>query len=215
DALGVVMDLSIGRIGGDTYEFEGEARPLVLIEEEIAVKRRWERVRLVVRETHHGPIVNRALRADEAEPLALRFMALDFPGITRASLGMLDFACGADLVQALSEHAHPVSNLVWVDRHGSIGYKTVGRLPLRRGGCPDLPKPGWTGEYEWDGWVPFEELPETVDPPGGRIVTANNRIAPDDYPHHITSEYSDGYRAARIDELLEEKEHHSLDDFER
>jgi penicillin amidase len=106
-------------------------------------------------------------------------------------------------------------NLVWGDAHGSIGYKLIGKLPVRRGGCPDLPKPGWTGEYEWDGYVPFEELPEIVDPPGGRIVTANNRIAPDDYPHHITSEYLDGYRAARIDELLEERERHSLADFER
>ena len=118
NVLADVMDLFIERIDGDTYEFEGESRPLELIEEEIAVKRRSDPDRLVVRETHHGPIVNEALRADNAEPLALRFMALDFPGITPASLGMLDFASGADLVEALGEHAHPVSNLVWGDRHG-------------------------------------------------------------------------------------------------
>ena len=91
NVLADVMDLFIERIDGDTYEFEGESRPLELIEEEITVKRRSEPERLVVRETHHGPIVNEALRADDAEPLALRFMALDFPGLTRASLGMLDF----------------------------------------------------------------------------------------------------------------------------
>ena len=72
---------------------------------------------------------------------------------------------------------------MWADRHGSIGYKTVGGLPLRRGGCPDLPKPGWTGEHEWEGWVPYEELPEVTDPPSGFLITANNRITPDDYPH--------------------------------
>ena len=54
-----------------------------------------------------------------------------------------------------------------------------------------------------------------MNPPGGAIVTANNRIAPDDYPHHITSEYLDGYRAARIEQLLAERERHSLDDFAR
>ena len=70
----------------------------------------------------------------------------------------------------------PVSNLVWADRHGSIGYKTMGRLPMRRGDCPDLPKPGWTGEYEWDGWVPYDEQPELTDPDAGYVVTANNRI---------------------------------------
>ena len=74
------------------------------------------------------------------------------------------FESGPELVEALADHAHPVSNLVWADRHGSIGYKTVGRIPMRPGGCPDLPKPGWTAEYEWDGWVPYEELPEVRDP---------------------------------------------------
>ena len=83
----------------------------------------------------------------------------------------------------------PASNLIWADRHGSIGYKLIGRLPLRKGGCPDLPKPGWTGEFEWEGTIPYEELPETVDPESGFLVTANNRIVGDDYPHHITSEW--------------------------
>jgi penicillin amidase len=106
-------------------------------------------------------------------------------------------------------------NLVWADSGGNIGYKLVGKLPRRAGGCPDLPKPGWSGDYEWDGYVPYDELPEIVNPPGGVIVTANNQIAPDDYPHHITSEYMDGYRAARIEQLLAERELHSLEDFER
>ena len=112
-------------------------------------------------------------------------------------------------------HAHPVSNLVWADRHGSIGYKTVGRLPIRRGGCPDLPKPGWTGEYEWDGWVPYEELPEPRDPERGFLVTANNRIAPTTIPHHITSDYLDGYRARRIERADRRAAHeHDLESFE-
>jgi penicillin amidase len=209
-----VMDLFIERIEGNTYEFEGGQRPLRLIEEEIVVKRRSEPERLVVRETHHGPIVNEALRADDAEPLALRFMALDFPGITRASLGVLDVTSGRDLVELVEAHAHPVSNLVWADRHGSIGYKSVGRLPIRRGDCPDLPKPGWTGEHEWDGWVPYDEMPELTDPDEGLVVTANNQVAPDDYPHHITSDYLDGYRARRIEELITSVAEHDLESFE-
>ena len=95
--------------------------------------------------------------------------------------------------------------MIWADRHGSIGYKLIGRLPLRRGGCPDLPKPGWTGEFEWEGTIPYEDLPEVVDPQSGFLVTANNRIVGDDYPHHITSDWLDGYRAKRIEELLREE----------
>jgi penicillin amidase len=214
NAMADVMDLFVERIDDGTYEFEGERLPVGLIEEDITVRGRSEPERLVVRETRHGPIVNDALRADDAEPLALRFAALDFPGITEANLCPLEFASGPDLVESIGQHAHPVSNLVWADRHGSIGYKTVGRLPVRRGECPDLPKPGWTGEYEWIGWVPYAELPELTDPERGFVVTANNRIAPEDYPHHITSDYLDGYRARRIEQLIDARPTHDLESFE-
>ena len=196
-----VMDLFIERTEGDAYEFDGELRPIEVVEEEIAVKGRREPARIAIHETHHGPIVNEALSADDAEPLALRFAALDFPGITRASFSILDVSSGPDLVEALADHAHPASNLVWADRHGSIGYKAIGRIPVRRGGCPDLPKPGWTDEHEWEGWVPYEEMPATSDPEIGFLVTANNRIEPDDYPHHITSEYLDGFAEMQTDML--------------
>ena len=110
----------------------------------------------------------------------------------------------------------PVSNLVWADRHGKIGYKTVGRIPKRPDpGCPDLPKPGWTGEFDWDGAIPYEELPELIDPEAGFLVTANNRIADDDYPHHLSSDYLDGFRAKRIEQLIEATDEHDLDGFRR
>jgi penicillin amidase len=84
---------------------------------------------------------------------------------------------------------------------------------MRNGDCPDLPKPGWTGEFEWEGAVPYSELPETSNPECGYLITANNRIEDEDFPHHITSEYMDGYRAKRIEQLLTGSEEHDLDDF--
>jgi penicillin G amidase len=209
-----VMDLFIERIEGDEYELDGERRPLEKITEEIAVKGQPHPDRLVVRRTNHGPIVNDPLRADRAEPLALRFSALDLPGLTAANFRVLDFASGPDMVDQLADHCHPVSNLVWADRHGSIGYKTVGRIPIRRGDSPDLPKPGWTGDYEWDGWVPYEEMPRADDPESGFLVTANNRIEPEDFPHHISSDYLDGFRARRIEELITSRVEHDLESFE-
>ena len=124
--------------------------------------------------------------ADDEQPLALRWAALDQPSISHAHVGVLEPTSGPELVELLRTVTMPVSNLVWADRHGSIGYKMMGRIPMRKGDCPDLPKPGWTGEFEWEGWIPYEEMPELVDPerglhrhrqqPGGRRL-----LSP---PHH-------------------------------
>jgi penicillin amidase len=209
-----VEDLFVERVEGDRYLFEDEWRPLEIVREEIPVKGRDAPELLDVRITHHGPIVNEALGADEAEPLALAWLALHEPTAFAGMFELLEITSGPELVEKLSGHTAPASNLIWADRHGSIGYKLIGRLPRRRGGCPDLPKPGWTGEYEWEGTIPYEELPETVDPESGYLVTANNRIVGDEYPHHITSEWLDGFRAKRIEQLLGESDEHDIESFE-
>jgi penicillin amidase len=210
-----VEDLFVERIEGETYEYEGERRPLEIVEELITVRGRDDPERHEVRLTHHGPIVNGALGADDEQPLALRWAGLDEPAISRAHVGVLEPRSGPELVEMLRDLAMPVSNLVWADRHGSVGYKMVGRIPMRKGDCPDLPKPGWTGEFEWEDWIPYDELPELVDPDEGYVVTANNKVVDSSYPHHITSDWLDGYRAARIEQLITEREEHDLDDFRR
>ena len=208
------MDLFVEQVERDTYEFEGETRPLDVVEEEIVVKGEDSPQRFVVRSTHHGPIVNEALGADPRPALALRWGGLHGPCVTEASLGILQVTSGPELVASLEPHHAPVSSLIWADRHGSIGFKVIGRVPTRRGASPDLPRPGWTAENEWEEWIPYAEMPESVDPDEGWLVTANNRITPRDYPHHISSDWFDGYRARRIEDVLSASSEHDLDGFQ-
>ena len=214
NAMADVMDLFVERVEGDRYLFDGEWRDLVAFEEEIDV-RGHDAVKLEARETHHGPIVNEALRADESEPLALAWMSRSQPAISRANTAVLDVRSGPELVDLMEAHATPVSSLVWADSQGSIGYKTVGRIPTRNGGSPDLPRCGWSGEDEWEDWIPYDEMPEVTDPESGYVVTANNRIEPEGFEHHITSDYFDGFRATRIEQMLGAEEVHDLDTFAR
>lgn len=213
-----VQDLFVERIrdgaAGPEYEFKGEWRPVTVHREEIAV-RGAKPEPFEIRETHHGPIVTDVLGAKAGQPLALSWTAVKEPMVSRTGVDVGSLRTGAELVESFRDYTVPAMNMVWADDSGNIGYKLVGAIPIRRGGCPDVPKPGWSGEYEWDGYVPHDDLPAIENPPGGVLVTANNRIAPDDYPHHITSEYLDGYRAARIEQLLGEREKHSLEDFAR
>jgi penicillin G amidase len=212
------QDLFVERFDKDDarlYEFNGEWLQAEVIREEIRVKGRSQPDSLDVTITHHGPIVNEALGADGEEPLALAWTALHYPLLTGASNKAARARNHEELLTATSEHTAPPLNMLWADSEGNIGYQLIGKLPIRKGATPDLPKPGWTGEFEWEGTVPYEDLPRAVNPAGGFLVTANHRIVGDDYPHHITSEWLDGYRARRIEDLLGERQKHSLDDFAR
>jgi len=97
----------------------------------------------------------------------------------------------------------PTQNFVFADVDGTIAYRTGGMVPVRARGDGLLPVPGWTGEYEWTGFIPFEEMPEAVNPPEGYVVTANNKVTDDAYPHFLTHSWAQPYRAVRITELIE------------
>jgi penicillin G amidase len=75
-------------------------------------------------------------------------------------------------------------------------------VPIRRKGDGWLPAPGWTGEYDWAGFIPFAELPSAVNPPSGRFVSANNKIVPDAYPYFLSLDWDLPNRAERIEALL-------------
>ncbi|MEX0992733.1 MAG: penicillin acylase family protein [Solirubrobacterales bacterium] len=218
NVMGDVQDLFVERFNEDDprlYEFDGGWREAEIVREEIRVKGRSKPEVLDVTITHHGPIVNDSLGAHDEQPLALSWTGLQHPLLTDAGHEVFYARNGDELLEAGAHHTAPALNMLWADRDGNIGYKLLGKLPIREGGSPDLPKPGWTGDYEWVGTIPYDELPSHVNPPQGFLVTANNRIVDDDYPHHITSEWMTGYRAQRIEDMLGERERHSLDDFER
>jgi penicillin amidase len=212
------QDLFVERLNADDarlYEFEGGWREAEVVREEITVKGRSDPEAIDVTVTHHGPVVNAVLGAENEQPLALSWTGLEYPCITEAGYKTVLARNAGEVAEATRDHAVPPLNMLFADSEGNIGYQLAGRIPIRRGNCPDVPKPGWTGEYEWESTIPYDELPSLSNPSAGFIVTANNRIVGDDYPHHITSEWMTGYRAQRIQELLGERERHSLRDFER
>jgi len=108
--------------------------------------------------------------------------------------------------EALRHWAAPIQNMVYADTEGNIGYSFPGRVPIRAKGDGQVPVPGWTGEYEWTGYIPFEELPHLYNPPQGYIATANNRVTDEGYPYYIGREHCMGDRAQRIVELIEARD---------
>jgi penicillin G amidase len=100
--------------------------------------------------------------------------------------------------------------MVYADTAGNIGLVAPARVPIRRKGDGSMPSPGWTGEYDWASFVPFDELPRTFNPPSGIIVNANARLVPDDFPHFISRDWAEPYRQRRANQLLREVERHPV-----
>jgi penicillin amidase len=185
------------------YEFKGEWQDLQVVREIIEVKGGQPET-LDVFITRHGPIMNDVLDGmEDAEPLALQWTALEGTYLFKGVF-LIDLATGWDeFRQALSFWDAPSQNFVYADVEGNIGYQSPGKIPIRAAGHQGLvPVPGWTGEYEWQGFIPFDALPRSLNPPAGFLVSANNKVTTDDYPYHLAYEWSAPYRAQRISDLL-------------
>lgn len=188
---------------GVEYLFQGEWRAAEVISERIRVKDSDDVVEKVIL-THHGPIINSlAPGLAGEEPLALRWTALEPDTAAESLLAMNRARNCTEFREAVRHWATPVQNMVYADVQGNIGYSLPGKIPVRAKGDGRVPVPGWTGEYEWTGYIPFEELPHRDGSGQGYIATANNRIVGDDYPYYLGDEFCASYRAQRITSLIE------------
>lgn len=210
------VDFFIERINPEKprqYWYRDHWEEMSVVEEAIGVKGQ-DPVRTEVLLTRHGPIIDDekegkdqlisakwALR-EAAQPLMAAYLLAKAQNIH-------------DVIEALRHWEAPCQNFVFADTQGGIGYWCCAAIPLRRKGDGLLPVPGWTGEYEWHGYVPFEDRPHLVNPPEGFIATANNRVSHDRYPHPIGHYWEPMDRVTRIRQLLQTGERLSPKDFQR
>ncbi len=189
------------------YLFRGQAEPLRVETEVIRVKGRAP-VQMQVPVTRHGPIVV----SDGKQLLSLRWTAAE-PGILQYPILQLDRAQNWEQFRAaLTRFAAPGSNFVYADVDGNIGYQTAGNLPIRHGYAGDVPVDGSTGEYEWDGYIPFDRLPSAYNPPSGLIVSSNQNPFPADYPYTVNGYFATPHRSTQVrNRLLARKGWHAGD----
>jgi penicillin amidase len=160
-------------------------------------------VRIEVRRTRNGPLVNDVRGGAAGEPMALRWTALrdgdrSYDGMYAASYAD-DWGT---FREAFRNYTAPALNMLYADRAGNIGYLGVGEIPLRPQGDGSLPVPGWDPAFAWHGSIPFDSMPTRYNPPEGFIVSANNRPVDDAYPYFISKDWAPPARADRIKQLL-------------
>jgi penicillin G amidase len=161
---------------------------------------------IIVRTTRHGPVLSDALpgaAVDKGYVLALQTSFLSGDDGTADALWHLNRAGGwAEFREALRPFVAPQQNIVYGDSGGTIGFIAPGRVPIRAKGEGWMPVPGWTGEYDWKGFIPFDRLPSAINPASGHFISANNKIVPDSYPYFLSRDWDLPNRAERIAELL-------------
>lgn len=167
-------------------------------------------VHLTVRETRHGPVISDvdpdlARAVGPGKAVALSFVGLDPADTTVEAFRAMDRAHDWPTFQAgLKLWRSPEQNVVYADVDGHIAFTSVGQLPLRKRPTDDFPAPGSTGEADWTGLSDFSQLPQAIDPPSHRIINANNRVVPDDFPLYVARNYDDEpFRANRISQMLD------------
>jgi penicillin amidase len=221
-----VIDLYIERINPANplqYEVNGEWVDMEVRTEMIEVSG-GDPIEVTVRKTRHGPIIsddfgvledftdNTGIPLPDDYAIAMQWTALqDNPSLVDAVL-QLDLASDFESFRdALRLFDVPSQNMVYADVDGNIGYQAPGLVPIRSNGDGRIPVPGWTNEYEWTGYIPFDELPSIYNPAEGYIVTANNPVVDGSYPYLLTTDWNYGDRAARIVELIEANSSIDLD----
>ena len=164
--------------------------------------------------TQHGPVI--AGYPDQGSGLAFKYTATERASTWPEILWrMLRVENSKELVDSMSGWVDPCNNLLFADIHGDMGYLCRGRIPIRSRVNGWLPVPGWTGEHEWEGDIPFDELPVSINPPEGYIATANNRPVGDDYPHYIAIDFTPEFRVRLVTEGLKSLHRPTAEDMEQ
>jgi penicillin G amidase len=232
-----VQDLFLEKIDGNQYEYKGQKLDLTIVPETFVIKGKLPAdykpslnetdvydeksntttITLNVRSTVHGPLIS-DVNSDYAQAggdlaVAFEWTAINAPDQTIASFIGVDRAQNWDDYRAaLSKYNAPSQNFIYADVDGNIGYQTPGRIPIRAKGDGQTPVPGWTGEYDWTGYIPFDELPRAFNPPDGYIATANNAVVGPEYKYFLGMDWDRGYRARRIVDLITSQDKLNADD---
>jgi penicillin amidase len=202
--MGDVQDLYGERLDGkgNYQSADGQWKPLAVDHETIHV-RGGKDVTVDVQTTAHGPLVNPMFDKPLKGPVALRWTLFDATLNGLPLYAMNTAQNWAEFSAALGQWCWPTQNVVYADDQGHIAYHAVGRIPMRPGGLQGKPLAAGDGGHEWNGYIPFEGLPNAFDPPSGFLATANARVTTERSPYLLSLEWIDPYRAERIYKALQ------------
>ncbi len=175
-----------------------------------------------IKTNHRGPIISGIHNYNKLYPneqqnkadVSMRWTALSYTNEMLAFYKINHAKNWKEFNDGVSYFVSPGQNFVYADDKGNIGYVAGVRLPIRKNNSPSFVFDGTKSESDWKGFVTFKENPRLFNPTQGFIASANNKTLKN-YKYHISNIWEPTSRIKRITELLESKEVHSVDDFEK
>jgi len=191
------------------YWYNGEWRDFE--EEVVAIPLKGGGVHYAtIRRTVHGPVLSRY-----GYTVAQLWVAQE-PSFEVSAFYKMNRATNyQEFVEGQKDFWVPSQNMVYADVDGNIAIRPTGRIPIRSSGYGLLPVNGSAGEGEWTGYIPFDELPLSLNPERCYVASANQLAAGPAYPYHIHSHVAPGYRARRINHLLNTSSDITVEDMRR
>ncbi|MGB3862029.1 MAG: penicillin acylase family protein [Candidatus Aminicenantaceae bacterium] len=192
------------------YMFNGEWREMDVRTEKILIKG-GDIAEKTLRFTHRGPIIS-GFKGISDHALSMRWIGNEFSDEVYSVYWLNRAGNWEEFKQAAKYFFSVSQNINYADVDGNIGLYYCAGVPIRKG-KGFFVFPGETDEYDWTGFIPFEELPHVYNPESGYVSSANNRATDETYPYYISQWFLPPHRIERIHEMLEAKEKLSIDDF--
>ena len=195
---------TINPADSNQYLLDGEWQDMRIVKEEIPVKGEDEPVVRINRFTHRGPVVSEFKEVKD-KVISAHWQGNEMSNEVRTVYLLNHAGNWEEFRDALRTFTSVSQNVVYADRFGNIGLQVAAGVPIRYSGGI-LVYPGDTSLYDWQGVVPFEELPYSFNPECGYVSSANNKTVDDSYPYYIGTWFSLPWRIGRIRQMLEEEE---------
>lgn len=197
----------------NAYQFGDKILPTQAIEEKIHIKKQKQAHTERVIYTHHGPVISDIV-GNTDKKISLQSQCLKEDNDMMLGFYHLNKAKGwNDFVAACAYIHAPSLNLNYADTEHNIGYYVTGKVAIRKKDEDLFPRKGWLRDYEWTGYVPFEEMPHAFNPSRGYLFSCNNKVVDDSYPHDLGNIWMNGYRAGRLNQLFEKQKAYKISDF--
>ena len=209
------MDFFIEKINPNNpnqYKHDNSWKEITIRKETIKLKSGSDTT-ITVRSTHHGPIITdiHGSLKNSKKQISMtwsgHFMSDELPTLIK----MATITNWDDFSDAVKTFSVPGQNIIYADINGNIGWRPAVKIPIRKNAKNLLPRPGEDSAYDWNGFVPFNEMPFLLNPKKGFIATANNKTIDDSFPYYISNQWASPSRIKRIEEMLKDKTSTNLD----